>query len=315
MVLLRGLNYDFSGQETSYMTTAMVSATTTCLVANTKGFSANDYIVIEPRTEKAEIVKITTVNSQTSLTVGATVLSHAINSPIYRLPYNQIKFYECSTATGTYTLVAASTVALDYSTNYTNFNYPAGDADYFYKRTFYNSTTAVESDIALSDYWQTSDEQMIITPDQLRVYLQFDENDYPNKNDMNTFILLAQDQIALDLSTSSVPVLRIATFMLSKFYVLRGLATKSISKGYVTVNAEGRNITKAFQELVLEAENTLEEYHNFCLANARSEVTYTTFIKDSGCFDETTYHIRDIMTGAQNARDYQSGYSRVRRWR
>lgn len=310
MVLLRGLNYDFSGQQWTTLSSAASAAETTLTVTNTTGFADDDYVLIEPYTEKSEIVRINdTVSSDTSLTITALKFSHASDVKIFRLPYNKMKFYECETETGTYTVIAGATVDLSYDSTYTNYDYPAGDDDYYFKRTFYNETTTVESDIGLSNPWQADDEQYYITEEELRVWLQFGENDYPNRDDMRKFIKIAQMKVDLDVSSSNTNIKKIAMLHLAKYYVLRGLATKSVSKGYVTVNAEGRTVTKAYQELVLEAENVIQEYNIFLRENLTSEVSRTDFMDDSTAVDGyTRTKINDIMTGLQNAMDFEDSH-------
>jgi hypothetical protein len=308
MVLLRGSNYDFSAQQQGDLIADIKSGTNAVSLMSNNGFAVGDYLLIEPYTERAEIVRITALIANTGLTVTVTRNNHRMGNKVYKMNYDQMRFYESSAVNGPYTAILSATVNLDYSDIYTTFNYGAGTDLLFYKRTFYNSSTLAESDIAISDYWQTSDEELLITPQQLRVYLQFDANDYPNEFDMRTLIRLAQDQLSLDAATSDPRIIRIGLYMLAKWYVLRGLATRSISKGYVTVNAEGRTITKAYQELVLEAENTIEEYKTFLTVNLRQEVSMTQPMYHQGINSETLQEFKDNMQGVKNARDFQRGY-------
>ena len=307
MVLLKGLNYDFSGQEVTTLASANAAAAVGLTVVNTAGFANSDYLVIDPLTDIAEIVKITTVTDNTALVVPAMKFAHTAGTKLYRLPYNQMKFYTSTTVDGTYTVIAASTTEMDYSTIYTNYTYAAATSGLYYKRTFYNATTADESDIDLAAYWTPSEEDLYITPEELRVLLQFGENDYPNPNDMKTFINFAQTKVDLDVSSTNTGILKIATFLLAKYYIMRGLASKSISKGYITINAEGRQITKAFQELVLEGENTYQEYKEFIKSNLMDEVTSTNFMSDTTIIsDVVRQQFIDIMTGTQNAMDWDA---------
>ena len=124
---------------------------------------------------------------------------------------------------------------------------------------------------------------------------------------MSTLIKLAQRQISIDVNSSNQNILILATFMLSKAYVIRALATRSISKGYISINVDGRNVTKSFQEMVLEAENTLKEYQKFIRDNTRSETGKTNFMDDTTLVDpETRAAYIDTWTGTSNAmeRDY-----------
>jgi len=315
MVLLRGLNYDFSGQQSSIITTAAAADATTLIIENTEGFADDDYIVIAPSTEKSEIVRIdAAVSSNTDLTITALKFSHSANIEIFRLPYNQMKFYECSSINGTYTEIASSTTELSYADNYTNYDYTASTADYYYKRTFYNETTDDESLIALSNSWQTDDEVLYVTEPEMRTFLQFDENDFPNEVDIRFFIRIGMANVDLDFDTSNTNLLLIASLLQTKTLIMRGLATKSLSKGYIQINAEGRTITKAYQELVLEAENTLQEYKEFILRNGRREATATNFMNDTTQIDTwTRTDIINMMNGTTNAVDFQSYYSYKRR--
>lgn len=306
MTLLQGLNYDFSRQQNSKIKYSIGAGGVTLYLENTEGFAIDDYLLVAPNTERAEIILISAINDDEKLTIGALKFNHIKSDKVYKLPYNQMKFYYCDTATGTYLAIASSETDLNYTNLYTNYDYAIGTSILYYKRTFYNSNSATESDIALSDYWQTSEEDLYITPDELRRLLQFGKNDYPSPEDMRLLISLAQDKISLDVDSSNLVILRLATFMLAKANVLRALASKSVGKGYVTINAEGRNITKSFQELVLEAENTQQEYLSFINSNTRREVSATNYMETADIDEATRQQFIDIMNGTQNALDYEA---------
>jgi len=311
MVLLRGLNYDYSGQQSSYLTEVVEPNNTILNLQNTKGFVENDYIIIAPNTEETEIVKIdAAVTSNGKITISALKFNHGINTKVYRTNYNQMKFYECATISGTYTVIASSTTNMSYINNYTNYDYASATAEYYYKRTFYNEETSTESPIDLSESWQVDDENLYVTTEEMRMFLQFDINDFPTPNDMRFFIKIGMTNVGLDMDTSSVNILFIATLLRSKELIMRALASKALSKGYIQVNAEGRTITKAYQELILDAENTLQEYKEFILRNGRREATSTNFMDDSTVVDTwTRSDIINIMNGTTDAQDFQDYYS------
>lgn len=307
MVLLKGLNFDYSGQVTSELDSDLGNGSTSIRFKNIAGFSANDYILLNPRNETAEIVQISAGTGQ-SFTITATTFKHTPGEKIYRIPYNKMKFYKSSTADGAYSFLSGSETGMLYEDSYTRYNYGSGTSSDYYKRTFYNSTTLLESDITLSNYWQTSDEELYITPQELRTLMSFGENDLPNPNDMREQIKLAMRKISLDVTSSNPDVLFIATFLLSKAYVLKSLAARSLSKGYVTINVEGRSVMKAYQELVLESENTIQEYMDFISNQTRSEVTSTKYFEN--IVDASTVQdIKDRLTGSNNAVDYQSRFT------
>lgn len=152
---------------------------------------------------------------------------------------------------------------------------------------------------------------LYVTVTEMRTFMQLAENDYPSNADIESFIYLAQSKITLDISTDSPSILRLSAFLLTKYYILRALATKSVAKGYVMITAEGRQITKSYQELVLEAENTFQEYKTFIVNNNRSEVTSTNFMSNSTIVSPSTRRaFVDNWTGTQNALDYD-GSSKI----
>ena len=315
MVLLRGLNYDYSVQQNSQLTAALVSGSGTAVaVDNTEGFAINDYILINPREETAEIAKVAAVPSDVSLSTTSTLkFAHSNNEWVYRLPYNQMVFYECDTVSGTYTAITSGSITeMSFTDVFTTNEYEDGDADYYFKRIFKNETTGSVSDIDLSESWQTNDELFYVTPAEMRTLLQLGPNDPPSPADMATILTLAQDNVDLDVNSSSSTILRIALFLKGKSDILRALGTKALSKGYITINIEGRQITKAWQELVLEAENTTQEYNKFILNNGnRTEVTKTDFLDDTTAISSTTRReVLDLWQGTQNIIDLES-YART----
>jgi len=309
MVLLRGLNYDYSGEQHSKITESVAVGAVTLTLQNTEGFADDDYIVIAPNTEKSEIVKIDAlVINNAKVTTTAFKFNHVIGDVVYRLPYNQMRFYEHPTADMTSAAVVA-TVDMNFADVYTKYPYPDTYPDYYYKRTFYNSTTFVESNIDLSIAWQTDDEELYVTAEEMRMFLQFDNNDFPAPSDLRFFIKIAMANVGLDLESSNSTLLFIATLYNTKALVMRALASRSISKGYVQINAEGRTISKAYQEFVLEAENTLQEYKEFLLRNGRREATSTNFLNNTALIDDyTRLDIINMMNGVTDGQDFQQKY-------
>jgi len=308
MVLLRGLNYDYSGEISAKFTQTVFKSNTSIQISSTVGLLQDDFLVIAPKTIYAEIVKINAlVNDNSKLTITPLKFNHNPEDLIYKLPYNQIKFYQCATSTGTYTAVTNGLLDMNYIDNFTNFSYPLGSSIYYYKRAFYNSFTSVESN--LGDFWTTSDEELYVTEQEMRSFLQFETDDYPNAADIRFFIKTSMRRLYLDVASSDENVLFISTLLLTKFYILRSLATRAIAKGYIQVTAEGRNITKAYQEFVLEAENVYQEYKEFILNNGRREVTSTNYMTDTTIISKwTRQEIIDILNGTTNAQHAQYGY-------
>lgn len=145
-------------------------------------------------------------------------------------------------------------------------------------------------------------EELLVSEREMRQFLQFDYGDYPTQNDITFFIRLSGKKIKLDIESDNEDINFIATLLLTKSFILRGLATKSLSKGYIQATAEGRTITKAYQELVLEAENVYQEYKEFIVANGRREAARTNFLTNNSEISPITrQEIINIMNGVTNA--------------
>jgi len=310
MVLLRGLNYDYSGQQDTVLKESVAAGKISISVENSEGFADDDYLIIEPGTEEAEVVQIDGAPSSGEMTISATKFTHAAGVKIFRTDFDQMRFYESTTTSDTGTWNVVDTVDMDFSKTHTNHPYPVPTASgMYYRRTFYNSTTSVESSIYLSKSWQTDDEELYVTPEEMRIYLQFDTNDFPSPADLRFFIKIAQINVSLDMDTSVKNLLFIATLLQSKVEVMRALASKALAKGYIQVNAEGRTITKAYQELRLEAENAIQEYKGFIMRNNRREATSTQYLADTSLIDDyTRIDIINMMNGVTDGQDFQQKY-------
>lgn len=145
-------NIETTGLEKSYLSNPYSAAVTAIGVKNNNRFAANDRIMIgEMGQEKTEIVTVSSVNANgNDMVIGATLFSHSADDPIYKLPFDQVKYYRSTTtSTGTYTVISTQALDVDNAELTTSYDDTAGTAAYFYKFTFYNSISAVES--AFSD--------------------------------------------------------------------------------------------------------------------------------------------------------------------
>lgn len=139
--------------ETRLDADALVNATTFTL-QNTAGFTTGDYIILgTPGAETAEILIVATVPTSTSLTTTAgSKLAHSKYDYIHSLFGNQVKIYRAPNvdgtqpADGTYVLLGTSTIQAD--SGMTAYNDAGGSDSYWYKYTYYNSTTATETNLA-----------------------------------------------------------------------------------------------------------------------------------------------------------------------
>lgn len=150
-MIITAYNPIVDGYERSYLTSAISAGVAAVSVKNNDRFVINNRIMLgEMGRERSEIVTVTgAVTSGTALTVGTTVFSHDAEDPVIVMRFDQVKFYRSTTGeSGAYSLLA--TVAMDVD-NYdfkTKYDDTTGLATYYYKVSYYNSITAVESTLS-----------------------------------------------------------------------------------------------------------------------------------------------------------------------
>lgn len=147
-MILTLLNPETTDLEKSYLANPYTAGTTSIEVKNNDRFAANDRIMIgEMGQEKTEIVTVSSVNANgTTVVIGATVFDHAADAPVYKMRFDQAKFYRSTTtSTGTYTLLSTQALDVDNANLSTTYDDTTGLSTYYYKMTVYHSISAVES--------------------------------------------------------------------------------------------------------------------------------------------------------------------------
>ncbi len=149
-------NPETTDLEKSYLSNPYSSGATSIEVKNANRFAANDRILIgEMGTEGAEIVTLSSVGGDNmTLTVGTTLYDHSANDPVYKLIFDQVKFYKSTNAGASYSVLSTEALDVDNADLTTTYNDVSGTASDLYKFTFYHSIAAVES--AFSDVIQGS---------------------------------------------------------------------------------------------------------------------------------------------------------------
>lgn len=133
--------------EKSYLNQAFSAGVTTLAVDNNNRFPQNSRIIVgEPGREKTEIITVTGVlTAGTDLTVTATVFPHESDDPVYLARFDQVKFYRATSETGTYSLVSTQDMDVDNENLTTVYDDSSGTATNWYKISFYNSQSTLES--------------------------------------------------------------------------------------------------------------------------------------------------------------------------
>jgi len=128
--------------ETTYTTATIDAVGITLTVRNTAGLAANDFIVIgKPGFEQTEAVQITTVDSDTQLTIGATNFAHPIDTLVFFTPFNQIRAASATTVAGSKTQQGAA-VDIEWDDLLTEFNLTSLTSGFAFARFFNSQTSA-----------------------------------------------------------------------------------------------------------------------------------------------------------------------------
>lgn len=139
-------------REKTFLTASVAVAATTLTVkaVDTNSWADNDWIIVgEIGTPNAEVLQINgAVSDGTSLTIdnagsGGARFAHSVDEPVYRIDYNQVRFYRATTDDSSATSVL-TTIELqpdDYETRYEDTSNTTG----FGFARFYNSLTTALS--------------------------------------------------------------------------------------------------------------------------------------------------------------------------
>ena len=123
-----------------------MSAGTSVSVDSGADFSANDYGIIGLNgVEKSEIVKVSSATASTITLSSTSSFAHNRGDAITFIPYNQIKI-ERSTDGTSYSALATVDIRADATETY--YIDTTGESTYYYRAKFYNSTSALSSQIS-----------------------------------------------------------------------------------------------------------------------------------------------------------------------
>jgi hypothetical protein len=155
-MIITAFNIETDDLEKSYIVNDFSAGITSIEVKNNNRFSANDRILIGGMgQEKSEVVTVSSVDANgTTLVIGATKFAHSTDDPVYKLTFDQVKFYRASSSGGSYSVISTQDMDVDNFNLTTIYDDTTGTSSNYYKFTFYHSISTVES--AFSDEVQAS---------------------------------------------------------------------------------------------------------------------------------------------------------------
>lgn len=168
--------------EKTYLNADAAVAAVGITVKSVQNISTSRYLLIGGQAqENSEMKKVDAIVGQV-ITVTALARAHEKYDDITVLGSNQLKVYRAANVDGTVPLDAAfsvlATVDIDTDQLTTTYTDTGGGSGYWYKFTYYNSTTALETDIADSVATRGGAASHYASLDGIRQEAGFNENQY-----------------------------------------------------------------------------------------------------------------------------------------
>lgn len=144
-------NPEVDALEKAYIASDVTAGDTSLVLTNNQGFANTDKVLIGGMgEERSEIQAINgAISGDTDISISATDFPHNVDDPVYKLQYDQAKFYRSTTGIdGTYSALATVDIDVDNEDQVTQYEDSSWDAAYFYKVSYVNSVASTESELS-----------------------------------------------------------------------------------------------------------------------------------------------------------------------
>lgn len=144
-------NPEVDDLEKAYIADYADAGSTTLVLTNNDRFANTDKILIgRMGQERSEIQAINgAISGDTNISVSATDFPHDVDDPVYKLAWDQVRFYRSTTGiSGTYSLLTTVDIDVDNEDNVTSYDDSGWDSSYYYKIAYYNSVSTDESTLS-----------------------------------------------------------------------------------------------------------------------------------------------------------------------
>jgi len=213
MQILNAITENFVTGEKTFLSADEAVDETVLSVDNSQGFVKNDYIVVgEIGNEQAELRQIESIGSDNdAITISVALdFAHNEDETITKLRFNQRKFYRSTTKTGTFSHLSSEGSPVNIEVNNptgTEFEDSTGTSTSWYKSTYYNSTTSIETSISDAIPGKASNADHYTTIYRIKDEAGFGDNPYISDETVGDYRLEAENEINSMISTVySVPL-------------------------------------------------------------------------------------------------------------
>jgi len=218
---------------------------------NAQGYATDDYVIVgQLGNEKSELRQISSITNQNITLTANLSFAHKRFEVITKLRGNQIRIYRAVNVTGkppadaSFSILA--TVNIDPEQLYSEYTDATGGSGYWYKQTYYNSTSTAETPLSNSEAIRGGDYGHYATLWEIRNEAGFQNNDYVTDDIISRFRDNAESLVkgALRAAGYTLPIptdipvpgaLNNATLLLAAGYLL----LQDYGVGYDGTNKEG----------------------------------------------------------------------------
>ncbi len=177
-------------EETTFFADEAVGQTDITTV-NSEGFVSGDFVILGKNgSETAEIKRIFSISGNVFTLSSATLFAHLKDDEIRKIRYNQRKFYRSMSKTGTYTHLSSEGSPVNIQVDNpegTEFEDSTGSSTSWYKATYYNTYTGVESDPADSIPAQAGDSEHYTSIYKIKSESGFIDNAFISSEDIERY--------------------------------------------------------------------------------------------------------------------------------
>ena len=147
-MIITAFNTQTDDLEKTFLQSPESAGTTSHTVKKKDRFAANDRIMLgEMGGEKTEVVTVSSVSGGDTIVTGATVFAHDADTPVYKLQFDQVKFYRATSESGTYSVISTVNMDVDNGGKTTSYDDTTGISSNWYKISLYHSVSTVESQL------------------------------------------------------------------------------------------------------------------------------------------------------------------------
>ena len=201
MQLLIAPTEDFIFSEQTFFSADEALGQTVLSCTNAQGFAENDFIVLgRVGSDTAEIRQISSISADlTTITISvASDFIHVKDEEITKLRYNQRKFYRSTTETGTFSHLSSEgspvTINVDIPEG-TEFEDSGGSATSWYKATYYNSYSGIETSLSDAVAAKAGDAEHYTSIYKIKDEAGFKENSYITSELIDRYRLEAESEV------------------------------------------------------------------------------------------------------------------------